>query len=109
MSEYKVTDEAIKAIVKECPQSREALKAAFPEAFEEKWVLVDPARIYIAPHKGDRYIEIYLSVDGHRIGRIPGRSDAEEASLNDGYRVRTVDRNGVRYDAMFWVYERVSP
>ena len=105
MSEYKVTDEAIGAIVKECPQSRGALKAAFPEAFKEKWALVDPARIDIAPYKGEGYIEIYLSVDGKEIGRIPGRPDAEEASLHDGYRVRA--ENGVRYDAMFWVYERV--
>ena len=105
MSVYKVTDEAIEAIVKKYPQSREAFKAAFPEAFKEKWVLVDPARIDIAPNKGEGYIEIYLSVDGKGIGRIPGRPDAEEASLNDGYRVRA--DNGVRYDAMFWVYERV--
>ena len=72
MGEYKVTDEAIEAIVKKCPQSREALKAAFPKAFEEKWVLVDPSRIDVRIDRwsGDGSFRTVVQVDGRGIGVI---------------------------------------
>ena len=99
MSEYKVTDEAIKAIVKECPQSREALKAAFPEAFEEIWASVDCSRIRIRIEQvtGGAFM-LSVMVDGIRVGEF----------IHDGL-VITSNRHskaGETLPSMFTIYEK---
>ena len=72
MSEYELTKEKILAIVKECPQAEKPLKAAFPEAFREKWVLVDPSRIDVKIDRwsSDGSFRTIVQVDGRGIGVI---------------------------------------
>ena len=69
MGEYELTKEKILAIVKECPQAEKPLKAAFPEAFKEKWVLVDPSRISVRVSRGAGTI-FYVQVDGEDVAWI---------------------------------------
>ena len=69
MSEYELTKEKILAIVKECPQAEKPLKAAFPEAFKEKWTVADPSRISVRVSRGAGTI-FYVQVDGEDVACI---------------------------------------
>ena len=71
MGEYELTKEKILAIVKECPQAEKPLKAAFPEAFKEKWVLVDCSRIKIRIEQVTRSLFLLsVMVDGLVVGEL---------------------------------------
>ena len=71
MSEYELTKEKILAIVKECPQAEKPLKAAFPEAFKEKWTVVDSGRISVGMSRGYNGIfEVIVMIDGIVVGEI---------------------------------------
>ena len=66
---YKITDETIKAMIDECPEAKKVLRKGFPEAFKEKWVLVDPSRISVRVSRGAGTI-FYIQVDGEDIAGI---------------------------------------
>ena len=71
MGEYELTKEKILAIVKECPQAEKPLKAAFPEAFKEKWVVVDPGRITAKVSLGyNGMFRVIVMIDGIAVGEI---------------------------------------
>ena len=69
---YKITDETIKAMINECPEAEKVLRKGFPEAFREKWVLVDPSRIDVKIDRwsNDGSFRTIVQVDGRGIGVI---------------------------------------
>ena len=66
---YKITDETIKAMIDECPEAEKVLRKGFPEAFKERWVLVDPSRISVRISRWPGTI-FYVQVDGEDVACI---------------------------------------
>ena len=66
---YKITDETIKAMIGECPEAEKVLRKGFPEAFKEKWVVVDPGRISVRISRWPGTM-FYVQVDGEDVAWI---------------------------------------
>jgi len=105
MGEYELTKEKILAIVKECPQAEKPLKAAFPEAFKEKWAVVDPSRISVRVSRGAGTI-FFIQVDGEDIAWICNqRLELLYAAMN--YRISTMNEGGeLLGSSINFIYEK---
>jgi len=68
---YKITDETIEAMIDECPEAEKVLRKGFPEAFKEKWVVVDPGRITAKVSLGyNGMFRVIVMIDGIAVGEI---------------------------------------
>ena len=68
---YKITYETIKTMINECPEAEKALRKGFPEAFKEKWTVVDSGRISVGVSRGYNGIfEVIVMIDGIVVGEI---------------------------------------
>ena len=95
---YKITDETIKAMIDECPEAEKVLRKGFPEAFKERWVLVDSGRISVGVYRGYNGIfGVIVMIDGIVVGEIH----------KSGIHI-TSDRhrNNESLVAMFSIYEK---
>ena len=102
---YKITDETIEAMINECPEAEKVLRKGFPEAFREKWVLVDPSRISVRVYRGPGTI-FYIQVDGEDVAWICNqRLELLYAEMN--YRISTMTDGGeLLGNAVNFIYEK---
>ena len=106
MSEYELTKEKILAIVKECPQAEKPLKAAFPEAFKEKWTVVDPSRISVRVSREEGTIFL-IQVDGEDIAWICNQRLELLFRSATNYRISTMNEVGEwRGSSINFIYEK---
>ena len=102
----KITDETIKAMIDECPETERVLRKGFPEAFKEKWTVVDPSRISVRVSREEGTIFL-IQVDGEDIAWICNQRLELLFRSATNYRISTMNEVGEwRGSSINFIYEK---
>ena len=103
---YKITYETIKTMINECPEAEKALRKGFPEAFREKWEVVDPSRISVRVSREEGTIFL-IQVDGEDIAWVCNQRLELLFRSATNYRISTMNEVGEwRGSSINFIYEK---